>query len=150
MPKKVFVSYDYTEDRHYKNLMKAWSKDKRFDFTFKDKSLDVSIKSHNKTYIKQCISRHIKESDILVCIIGDKTHSSEYVNWEIQEAHKLKKRIVGIKLEPNNKLPENLTKYVDSVCKEFNLDNIANILKGLKNEFSSGVGINLKKIKCGK
>ena len=32
----VFISYDYDHDRHYKNLLLAWDKNKEFDFTFYD------------------------------------------------------------------------------------------------------------------
>ena len=41
MPKHtVFISYAYDHDRHYKNLLLAWDKNKEFDFTFYDSSVD--------------------------------------------------------------------------------------------------------------
>lgn len=34
MSKKVFVSYDHSEDAHYKHLMQAWNANPDFDFEF--------------------------------------------------------------------------------------------------------------------
>ena len=32
MTKKIFISYDYNSDKHYKNLFKAWDTNGTFDF----------------------------------------------------------------------------------------------------------------------
>ena len=50
--KKVFISYDYDNDKHYKNLLLAWDKNSDFDFGFSDQSADVSIDSTNAAAIK--------------------------------------------------------------------------------------------------
>lgn len=39
----VFISYDYDNDRHYKNLLVAWSKNTSFNLEFYDSSVDVSV-----------------------------------------------------------------------------------------------------------
>ncbi len=36
--KKVFISYDYDKDRHYKNLLLAWDANSEFDFNLSDQS----------------------------------------------------------------------------------------------------------------
>lgn len=46
MPKKtVFISHDYDDDKHYKNLLVAWDTNKDFDFSFYDASVDVAVDS---------------------------------------------------------------------------------------------------------
>jgi cytochrome oxidase Cu insertion factor (SCO1/SenC/PrrC family) len=42
--KKVFVSFDYDNDKRYKALLKAWDANPNFDFYFSDLSSD-EIKS---------------------------------------------------------------------------------------------------------
>ena len=34
--RKIFVSYDYDNDRHYKNILLAWDKNREFDFGFSE------------------------------------------------------------------------------------------------------------------
>ena len=41
--KKVFISYDYNNEKKYKNLLLAWDANSYFDFSFEDISVDVSI-----------------------------------------------------------------------------------------------------------
>lgn len=35
----VFISFDYDNDKHYKNLLVAWDKNDLFDFNFYDGSV---------------------------------------------------------------------------------------------------------------
>jgi len=48
--KKVFISYDYDHDKHYKNLLLAWDKNSEFDFSFYDTSVDVSVDSTDAAF----------------------------------------------------------------------------------------------------
>ena len=45
--KKVFVSFDYTNDKHYKYLLDAWDKNKNMDFVF------GILNSNSKSYLLQ-------------------------------------------------------------------------------------------------
>ena len=40
--KKVFVSYDHSEDVHYKYLLQAWDANTDFDFEFDNESIQIS------------------------------------------------------------------------------------------------------------
>jgi hypothetical protein len=95
--KKVFISYDYDCDRHYKNLLLAWDSLKHFEFSMNDHSADVSINSTNASTIKAVITRFIHEADYFSVIIGPKTHTSEWVLWEIEKAIELNRKIIVIK-----------------------------------------------------
>jgi hypothetical protein len=106
--KKVFVSYYYDENNQYKNLLKAWDKNDRFDISFVDTSVDVSIRSKNESVIKRAISRKISESDIVLVIIGKKTHQRKWVRWEIEKAAQLGKKIVAVKIRRSYQSPPEL------------------------------------------
>lgn len=106
--KKVFVSYKYIEDSRYKNLLIAWSKNHKFEIDFDDVSSDISIDSFDANVIKEGIFPHIEKADFFLCLIGELTHKSEMVNWEIQQALKLKKRIVAVKLSKSFITPKSL------------------------------------------
>jgi hypothetical protein len=83
---KIFISYDYDNDKHYKNLFVAWDKNGLFDFSFYDASVDVSVNSTDATYIKSVIKNRIKSSSHFLCIVGKHTHKSAWVKWEIETA----------------------------------------------------------------
>lgn len=106
--KKVFISYDYDNDKHYKNLLLAWDGNKLFDFSIHDHSADVSINSTDATAIKRTISRFINEATYFLIIVGKKTHKSAWVKWEIEKAVELGKRIVAVKTDRENTSPDAL------------------------------------------
>ncbi len=103
--KKIFISYDYNNDRHYKNLLLAWDGNKQFDFSIKDHSADISINSVRAATIKSVLSRYINECPRFLIIIGSKTHKSSWVNWEIEKAHSLGKKIIAVKTNRSNITP---------------------------------------------
>lgn len=106
--KKVFVSYDYDNDKHYKNLLLAWDGNKLFDFSIHDHSADISINSTNAGAIKSVLSRYINEATYFLVIVGAKTYKSAWVKWEIEKAIELKKRIVAVKTDRENTSPDAL------------------------------------------
>ncbi|MCD8797424.1 TIR domain-containing protein [Mammaliicoccus sciuri] len=109
---KLFVSYRAdNEGSLYKNLLVGWSKNPNknfFDVKFEDTSIGISINSTNANYIKQRIKEKIKESNKVICIIGENTHSSDWVNWEIETAKELNKPIVAIKISKFYETPLSL------------------------------------------
>lgn len=108
MAKKIFISYDYDNDKHYKNLLKAWDANGTFDFSFDDHSADVSINSTDAAAIKRAISAKINNATYFLCIVGAKTHNSSWVKWEIEKAVELNKKIVAVKTSSTNATPSAL------------------------------------------
>jgi hypothetical protein len=106
--KNIFISYDYDNDKHYKNLLVAWDVNKEFDFGFTDHSADVSVESDDAGAIKRAISAKINNATIFMCLVGKNTHKSKWVAWEISKAVELKKKIVAVKIESTNTTPPGL------------------------------------------
>jgi hypothetical protein len=123
--KKVFISYDYDNDKHYKNLLLAWDGNKLFDFSIHDHSADVSINSTNATAIKRTISRYINEATYFLIIVGKKTNKSAWVEWEIGKAVDLGKRIVAVKTDRENTSPDGLFGIGASWAMSFTYDAIS-------------------------
>ena len=109
---KLFISYRADrEGSMYKNLLVGWSENSNlnfFDVKFEDTSIGISINSENANYIKRRIKEKIKESDKVICIIGENTHTSDWVNWEIETAKELNKPIVAIKINKFYTTPSRL------------------------------------------
>ncbi len=121
---KIFISYDYDNDRHYKNMLLAWDKNDEFDFAFSDHSADVSIQSTNADAIKRAISAKINSATHFLCIVGAKTSKSAWVTWEINKAKELKKKLVAVKTASNNTSPSGLLTAGASWAMSFTFDAI--------------------------
>lgn len=103
--RKVFISFDYDNDRHYKNLLVAWDKNKHFDFAFYDGSVTARVNSTSAGPIRRVISRRIAECPRFLCIVGEETSSSGWVEWEIDKAVELRRKLVAVKTSRSNTTP---------------------------------------------
>lgn len=131
MAKKIFVSYRAdNEGTTYKNLLVAWSKNDNgfFDIKFNDTSVGVSINSDNSTYIKSVIKGKISDSSVFLCIIGENTHKSDWVKWEIDKAVELSKKIVAVKIKNTYISPSNLFDIGANWAMSFNYESIKNAI----------------------
>ena len=122
--KKVFVSYDYENDRAYKNLLVAWSRNSDFDFYINDQSTDVSVDSNDAGAIKRVISASINSSTYFLCLVGKSTAKSKWVSWEIGKAVELKRRLVAVKIEKDNTTPSGLLNQGATWALSFTFDSI--------------------------
>ena len=66
--KKVFISFDYDNDKHYKFLLGAWDANKNFDFVFKDET-PGEINTNNIARIKAGLTSKIKDAEYRDCSI---------------------------------------------------------------------------------
>ena len=129
--KKIYVSYDYDNDKHFKNLLTAWSANSMFEkFEFIDVSADISINSNDPTVIKRVISAKINTSSHFLVIVGSKTHKSSWVEWEIDKAVDLEKRIIAVKTDRFNQSPDVLLGVGASWAMSFTYEEIIKAIKG--------------------
>jgi hypothetical protein len=124
MAKKIFISYDYDHDKHYKNTLLMWDANDLFDFTFQDQSVDISVNSENANYIKSVIKAEIRAAPYFLCIIGKETYKSGWVKWEIDQALELKKKIIGVKIDNSYSAPSNIYGVGASWASSFTFDQI--------------------------
>lgn len=126
--KMVFISFDYDNDAHYKNLLLAWDKNKEFDFGFYDGSLRDAINSTNAAYIKSQIRPKILAASCLLCIVGEKTSTSTWIDWEIQTAVDASKKLIGVKTTKDNTSPAGLLGSSAKWALSFNFEAIKKAL----------------------
>ena len=115
--RNVFVSHIHEDDSglgKLKNIVENNGMKVR-DYSVNS---DKPNKAKSEDYIKQQILRpRIERSSVLVVYISQDTKDSKYVNWEIEYAHRLGKRIIGVWAygERGCETPEALDKYADAV-----------------------------------
>ena len=84
--KKVFISYDHSEDLIYKNLLRAWDANTLFEFEFDQRSPNVAINSITAGPIRASLTKKMLESEYLLVIIGEQSYNSDWMTWEINRA----------------------------------------------------------------
>jgi len=89
--------------------LEAWSANDKFSLEFEDVSTDVSINSENEKYLKRRrIADKIKQCDVLIVLVGKKSHQRPWITWEINKAKEYKRKIVAIKIRKNYASPREL------------------------------------------
>jgi MTH538 TIR-like domain (DUF1863) len=115
--KNVFISHVHEDDAGLGKIKDLLG---RNGMTIRDSSINSSNPNNAKSpdYIKSNIlAPQIQWAGTLLVYVSPKTKNSEWVNWEIEHAHKEGKRIVGV-WEHGAKdcdLPEALNDYADAV-----------------------------------
>ncbi len=130
--KKVFISYDHSEDLNYKNMLKASDANSNFEFEFDDRSPGTAINSTNAPTIKASLATMIKGATHLLVLVGAKTSTSDWVNWEISRAKEpdANLKLVAVKLDKSNTTPAGLLGAGASWAMSFTQDGIINALDG--------------------
>lgn len=135
--KKVFVSFDYDNDRHYKNLLAAWDANPNFDFVFKDNT-PGEINSNDISRIKAALTLKINTSTYTLFIIGEhanqkhaKSQEIGFINWINFEAYQSiqnKNYLAVVKLDRTCSVPQELVKAKYSWITGFNEKNVIDVL----------------------
>lgn len=108
MARKIFVSFDYENDRNYKNLLAAWDANENFAFEFEDHSVTTAVDSTSAGPIKAVITRKMKESSCCLVIIGRRTAKSSWVDWEVANAKALGLGLIAVKIDSAYDTPDPL------------------------------------------
>jgi len=137
--KKVFVSFDWDNDRHYKFLLQAWDANPEFEFTFSDYS-SSEINSGNIPTVKAALTRKINTATHTLVIVGkeaNKKHTDSndigYKNWlnfEVAKSKASGNKLVAVKLSSTNTSPDELLNSGASWAMSFARDTV---LKALNN-----------------
>lgn len=111
--RNVFISFDVDEDKPQVRLLGSQAKNDRFPFSFRD----YSVKEPFEEKWKQRVREKIAQTSAVIVAIGEKTHESDAVDWEIREAHRQGKKVIGVRLhkDENHKVPKAMKENGDRV-----------------------------------
>jgi len=94
--------------------------------------------------LKRLLRMKMSWASTVVVIIGKNTHERPWVNWEIETAHRLGKRIVGVYEHggTENDVPSALDKYRDAIV-AWNSKNIVGAIEGRCDPQEAPTGIEM-------
>lgn len=132
--KNVFISHIHEDDAGLTDLKNLAAKN---GLDVRDGSINSEKPNNakNPDYIKQQIlAPQIEWASTLVVYVTPDTKDSDWVNWEIEYANQLGKRIVGVWEQGSNQceLPAALDKYADAVV-GWHGESIVNAITGESN-----------------
>ncbi|WP_052833089.1 TIR domain-containing protein [Bradyrhizobium sp. LTSP885] len=96
--KRVFISFRH-EDKPQVNGLRLLAANDKFDIEFYDESLDKAIDSEDAKYIKAKLREKIARTSVTVCMVSALTHTSPWVNWELEESFAKGNKIICMGLK---------------------------------------------------
>ncbi len=115
--KRVYLSFADEDAQKINNLI-SLLRSQDYDLDFYDGPLDIDIDAQGADVIKQAIGEKIVKCDIAVCLIGENTHNSKWVDCQLRKNRNKGNRIITMALKGTESalLPavvreENLTFY---------------------------------------
>lgn len=135
---RIFVSFDYEQDRQYKYLLEAWDANDEFDFVFSD-ATPREINSDNVGRVKAAITAKIKSATHTLVIVGkyaNQLHPDHeligfrnWINFEVYQSVASGNKIAAVKIDRNNESPEELQSVDASWAYGFTEENVIDALQ---------------------
>lgn len=135
--KKVFISFDYDNDKNYRYLLKALAANAGSEIDFEDLTPE-EIQSSDVGRIKAALTRRIKRSTHTLVIIG--AHANSYHPdreeigqrnwqwWEIEKSDEEGNSFIAVKIKSTNNTPEPLYGKRATWARTFKVESILNAI----------------------
>ena len=131
--RKVYICYDYDNDRNYRSLLFSLTKNSRFSLSFSDDIFKDFIYSDIGN-IKAALAKKIGESTHTLVVVGKDANTlhrdhniighKNWFNYEIAKSKEFGKKIVAVKIDPKFESPEQLLSSKVKWVKSLNIDEI--------------------------
>jgi hypothetical protein len=122
--KRVFISF-HMENEAQIGLLRHQAKSDKFDLDF----TDYSVKEPFDGNWKMKCEERIRQSSVVLCMIGTETYKRPAVLWELNKAYEMGKPVIGVKIHKDREDPipgplrRNGAKIID-----WNMEEIQNAL----------------------
>lgn len=114
--KNVFISHYNRDEEHIQKLKTLLKKN---GYKLRNSSIDGTKPNDakNPDYIRTLLRDGIRWAGTTIILIGPKTHTRDWVDWEIETSFKQGNRIVGVFINgsSDSDVPDNFEKYGDAL-----------------------------------
>jgi MTH538 TIR-like domain (DUF1863) len=142
----VFISHHHADDAEVDNLTSLL---KKRGYDIRNSSIRAKPANQQRLdkglvkeeTIRRLLRMKISWASEVVVLVGKQTHSRPWVNWEVEEANRQGKRIVGVYAHgsSNADKPPALEKYASAIV-GWNTGNIVSAIDGTENSFQNPDG----------
>ena len=131
MSRNVFLSFTM-EDMDLVNLFRGQAEGKHSSLVFHDYPVKEAFEYAWKTNVE----RLIRSCSVMICLIGETTHQSKAVDWEVRKSAELGKQILAVAIEsPTPTVPLSLARLNVSPL-PWDIDRIVGELDGIRTDHS--------------
>lgn len=142
----IFISHHHADDAEVDQLTSLLS---RNGYDIRNSSIRAKPANQRRLEqglvsdetIRRLLRRKISWAGTVVVLIGQETHARPWVNWEIEQANKQGKRIVGVYIRGGTEAdkPPALEKYASAIV-GWNTESIMAAIDGIENPFQNPEG----------
>ena len=136
--KNVFISHHHKDDADVDKLTELLRKN---GYNIRNSSIRAKPANQERldkglvkdAVIKRLLRMKISWAGSVIVIVGKETHKRPWVNWEIEQAHRQGKKIVGVYengLKDKVDIPSALEKYGTSQVVGWDSDSIISAIEG--------------------
>ena len=139
--RNIFISHVHEDDDGLGKLKELLG-NKGFDIRDGSINAEKPNNASDPNYIKsEILAPRIQWAGAMIVYISPQTRNSEWVDWEIEYAQKIGKRVVGVWAHGAAEcdVPEALDKYADAVV-GWNGDRIIDAINGKVNDWQTSTG----------
>lgn len=123
--KLVFVSYDYENDGNYKDILMTWATSPDFPrLSANEQAVTYPVDSAEAEPLKRVVYGRIKAATAFLCVVGEKTSTNAWVEWEIKTAIDLGKRMVVVRINRDCVVPDVLSEVGPTCAMSFTFEAI--------------------------
>src|SRR3954468_23974811 len=96
--RRVFLSFQAADLAQVRGF-RLMARNPSIELDFYDSSLRAAVNSAEGSYIREVIKEKLRASSVVVCLIGNATAWSEWVEWEIETGASFGKGLCGVRLK---------------------------------------------------
>lgn len=140
----IFISHYEKDDAHVQALKERL---KNESYNIRNFSVDSTKHKDGRrpsdAVIERLLRMRIRWSSTFICLIGPKTHTRAWVDYEIAQAHALQKRIVGIYTHGSAEtaeIPEKLKMYASNIIGWNSIEKLGDVISGHNFPFENADG----------
>jgi hypothetical protein len=130
----IFISHYCKDDEHVQSLKKRFKQQGNEVRNFSvDSTNHKDGRVPRREVVERLLKMRIKWSSTLICLIGPKTHTREWVDFELDEAYNQGKRIIGVYTHGSKEtaeLPEKLKKYASNIIGWNSIEKLGELIEG--------------------
>ena len=109
----IFISHAWKYDEHYWQLVEWFNEEPNFDWK------NCSVPKHDACEettvrgLKECLTRQIRPAHVVIILAGMYAAHSEWIDYEIDEALRMGKPIIGVKPWGQERTPKKVQDAAD-------------------------------------
>lgn len=134
MPKNVFISHYHKNDPELQRLKERFAEK---GYIIRNGSIDKSKVERKKlpeSVVRRLLRMRINWAGTFICLIGPRTHTRDWVNYEVEQAYRMGKPMIGIFTHgaSDADLPDNFDKYGGQLFGWNSMDKIIETIDNVK------------------